>query len=181
VSGEIDKWNRYGTMVVRNRHPANENFHVAREYLDAARTLHNHPMPITDMIWLEEVPESQKVRQLHFPLFYCIAHACELFLKAFLGAKGLGPKTPGWRRHDIKSLLAACIDQGLTITEDTRRLLDDIASENSDFTFRFPERLTPIFFPPAKGAIAAVEQLDQSVEPAIAPFLLVKQSEVDGI
>lgn len=171
------KWNRYGTVFARNMHPASTHLDVARQYLEAARTLHVHPMAKKDVIWLvDDVPENAKFDELHFPLFFCLAHASELLLKGFLSAKGKGKEAPGWRNHDIKALLDACVALGLVVTEGTRNLLDDLASENSDFTFRFHDRTSPVFFPPTKGAIAAVEELEQSVSPAIKPFSAVKRN-----
>ncbi|MGY2843391.1 hypothetical protein ACVIWU_006733 [Bradyrhizobium sp. USDA 4509] len=177
MTDELDKWKRYGTMSVRNYHPAWAYLETAREYLEAGRTLHLHPMPKKDVIWLEDVPEHYKFYELQFPLMYCLAHTSELLLKAFLTAHGKGPKdTPGWRNHSIGGLLHASIDLGLVITDTTRRFIDDLASENDDFTYRFGERTTPIFFPPTKDALQAVDDLDRGVFPAIAPFIGTKGS-----
>jgi hypothetical protein len=166
-----DKLARFGTIAARNMHPAGNCLHVAREYLAAARTLHIHPTPNTGTIWFEWVPEYAKVQELHFPLFFCLAHASELMLKGFLIANEMGKEIEGWRNHDVKALLNACISLGLVITENTRTLMDDIVSENSDYTFRFHERLTPVFFPDTKTSIRAVEELDESVSPVVSPYL----------
>jgi hypothetical protein len=177
VVGAINKYARFGTLSARNMHPAGTCLHVAREYLEAAKTLHLHPTPKTGMIWLEDVPKSAKFDELSFPLFFCLAHASELMLKGFLTANGKGKETDGWRNHDIKALLDACLALGLVITENTHSLLDDLGSENSDFTFRFHERTSPVFFPPTKSAIRAVEELDQSVSPAVSPFLATQRAD----
>jgi hypothetical protein len=49
-----DKWSRFGTVFARNMHPAGTYLEVAREYLKAAKTLHLHPTPKTDVVWLIE-------------------------------------------------------------------------------------------------------------------------------
>jgi hypothetical protein len=131
-------------------------------------------MPKNVVWFIEDVPEHEKFYELRFPLFFCLAHASELMLKGFLYAKGKGEDTTGWKKHDVKALLNACLDLGLVITERTHSLLDDLASENSDFTFRFAERTTPVFFPPTEGAIVAVEELDQSVSPVVSPYCAEK-------
>jgi hypothetical protein len=179
MTDELDKWKRYGTVSMRNLHPAWAYLETAREYLEAGRTLHRHPMPKTDVQWLiEDVPEDWKFYELQFPLLFCLAHASELLLKAYLSAHGRGKETAGWRNHDIKALREACLGLGLVITENTRSLMDDIASENNDFTYRFGERTSPIFFPPTKVAIQAVDELVQSVLPAVSPFVGTKGSGV---
>ncbi|MCS3480261.1 hypothetical protein M2212_007107 [Bradyrhizobium elkanii] len=177
MADEPDKWKRYGTMSVRNYHPAWAYLETAREYLEAGRTLHLHPLPKQNLEWLiEDVPESWKFYELKFPLLYCLAHASELLLKAFLMAHGKGPDTPGWRKHSIAPLLQTSIELGLVITDKTRRFMDDLASENDDFTYRFGERTTPIFFPPTKDALQAVDELDRSIFPSVEPFIGTKGS-----
>lgn len=175
MADEPKKWNRYGTMLGRNLHPAWAYLETAREYLEAGRTLHRHPMPKTNTQWLiEDVPEHWKFYELQFPLMYCLAHASELLLKAFLTAHGKGRDTPGWRNHAIDGLLQASLDFGLVITDKTQRFIEDLASENDDFTYRFGERTTPIFFPPTKDALQAVDDLDRSIFPAVEPFIGTK-------
>lgn len=176
MADELDKWKRYGTMSVRNLHPAWAYLETAREYLEAGRTLHLHPMPKNDVIWLiDDVPEDWKFYELQYPLLYCLAHASELLLKAFLSAHRKGAKeVPGWRNHSISDLLQACLGFGLVVTDNTRKFIDDLASENDDFTYRFGERTTPVFFPPTKGALQAVDDLVQSVLLAVEPFIGTK-------
>lgn len=177
MADELDKWKRHGTMSVRNLHPAWAYLKTAREYLAAGRTLHLHPMPKDDVVWLiDDVPEDLKFYELNFPLMYCLAHASELLLKAFLSAHGKGKDTPGWRNHYIGTLLQVCLGLGLVITDNTRSFIGDLASENDDFTYRFCERTTPIFFPPTNAALQAVDELDQSILPAVEPFIGTKGS-----
>lgn len=175
MADEPDKWKRYGTMSVHNFHPAWAYLKTAREYLEAGRTLHRHPMPKDDVVWLiDDVPEDWKFYELKFPLMYCLAHASELLLKAFLSAHGKGKDTPGWRNHSIGTLLQVCLGLGLVTTDNTRSFIGDLASENDDFAYRFGERTTPIFFPPTNGALQAVDELDQSILPAVEPFMGTK-------
>ena len=115
-----------------------------------------------------------KFHELQFPLMYCLAHAVELLLKAFLSANGKGRETQGWRNHAVGVLCQSCTDLGLVITDNTRLFIDDLASENDDFTYRFGERTTPIFFPSTKSTLQAVDELDQSVLPTVQPFIGTK-------
>jgi hypothetical protein len=163
----------------RNMHPAGTSLHLAREYLEAAKALERHPTPVTGMIWLEESPEvdALKFRTLRFPLFFCLTHAVELMLKGFLSAHGKGKETPGWKDHNIGKLVEACYSLGLTITDRTRSFIDDAIAENSDYTFRFHERISPVAFPPTKTAIGAVDDLDESVYPTVRPYLVMQRGE----
>ncbi|WP_029582492.1 hypothetical protein [Bradyrhizobium sp. URHD0069] len=175
MANELDKWMRHGTVLGRNLHPAWAYLETAREYLEAGRTLHLHPMPKKDVRWLvDDVPEDWKFYELQFPLLFCLAHASELLFKAFLSAHGKGKETPGWRNHAIGVLCQSCLNLGLVITDNTRSFIDDLASENDDFTYRFGERTTPIFFPPTKSALQAVDELERSVTPPVEPFIGTK-------
>ena len=98
-------------------------------------------------------------------------------LKSFLLAHDKGKETPGWRNHNLGHLLVACTEIGLTVTDQTLLFVNEMIAENSDYTFRFHERISPVSFQSTKTAIEAVDDLNKSVSPTVSPYLAMSRQE----
>lgn len=87
--------------------------------------------------------EAEKWAILHDPVCNLIGHAAELYLKAFLMAKGRTPKELKDKKlgHNLLNLYKASEQEGLALDEE---YVDALASLSSDYgeppyVFRYPE------------------------------------------
>lgn len=127
---------------------------------------------------LQVSPWTGKTAGSLIPLFFCLAQAAELFLKAFLSAKGRDRKdVPGWQRHRLDKLLEASLSMGLVLKERAQEKINEIGQQNIDYEFRFLETTKPVFLPPPREARTAIVQLKASVFPTIRPFIRARNKQ----
>ena len=77
-------------------------------------------------------------REIRFPMYFLLAHATELLLKAHLAAQGVEKKTMRNIGHGLKDLFAACDDPLLKNINHLDQMVDRLQIMNQHNDFRYP-------------------------------------------
>jgi hypothetical protein len=173
----IDVPRGYSAFALRMDLPGNLYF-LAEQYLIAAVAIADAaptPGPGRVMTGLPSAPQA-KGSVAPIPMYFCIAHAAELFLKSYLSAKGERRDTvPGWTMHNIGDLLKTTIERGLVLDELSQKIVSDIGSQNEKFQLRFQEDTLPLVLPPAGKSIEAIRRLADGVLLTVRPHFRVRE------
>lgn len=167
----------YSATARRMEIPANY-YALAEEYLDAAIILYEAPPAAPTgrvmRVWTGlPSPPPEKGTRAPLAMFFCFAQSAELFIKAFLSAKGV-KKCAGWNKHDLIQLLQASSEVGLNLNKPAHEVIADIGLQNRGYALRFQKNTTPIVLPPANQAIASIQHLRDNVLETARPFMKVR-------
>jgi HEPN domain-containing protein len=100
-------------------------FNFARSYWQSAVLLHSAKAPVSHP---------------HAPVTLLLAHSIELYLKAFLGVKGIGiNELKTHFGHDFRALVEEAAAQGLSIDNEDREISDLLAEQESIRRSRYIE------------------------------------------
>lgn len=127
-------------------------FNFARSYWQSGVLLHYAKAPVTH-------PDA--------PVTLLLAHSIELYLKAFLRAKGIGVKDLKERfGHDFRALLEEAGNHGLAIDDEDRDIGELLAEKESIRRSRYIE--TGYYQRPSLPALSRMcRSLDESVSEAL--------------
>lgn len=96
----------------------------------------------------------------HIPRRFLALHSIELYLNAFLLAKGLEPKTIRGLQHDIGERSSRAIGAGLILRKRTARHLETLSSNREYLVTRYgPEMTTTLS--QVNRVMATLEELSQ--------------------
>lgn len=103
----------------------------------------------------------------HTPRRFLALHAIELYLNAFLLAKGLEPKTIRGLQHDIGERSQMAIGAGLTLRKRTAHHLETLSSNREYLVTRYGPEMTATLSQ-VNRVIATLEELSQKVAKVVA-------------
>lgn len=98
----------------------------------------------------------------HVPRRFLALHSIELYLNAFLLAKGLDPKIVRGFQHDIGERTRRAIDAGLVLRKRTAKHLELLASNREYLVTRYGPEMTATLSQ-VNRVMATLEELSQKV------------------
>lgn len=109
------------------------------ELRDGNQGLYRHE----GLAWLESAKVLEKARKGFGlgPFYYIVAHACELFTKAFLLWRGVSHEELRSKKlsHDIPKLLDKAQEYGLQLEEEFTPFFEALDNMNRDHKQRYPK------------------------------------------
>ena len=177
-----------GEHVVQLNMPAAGNlFYQAEAYLEAGTVLWTTPpgeVHYPGEVTLTMVgfparlgPPRRNIRTL-VPMYFCLLHAAELFLKSFLSAAGFDKSLDGWSNHNVSKLIKTAVSAELPITPESIEILNELWAANDRFALRFQETVSPMHLPPVADVSKAVHEIRKAVLSAAQPSFQIRTVEL---
>ena len=136
---------------------AHELFERAAEYLDAFSVLSSDARP-----------------KRYYASYFLLTHSLELFLKAYLAAKGR-PKLEMRRvGHDLKKLIELCEASGIPTVAELRPLTFHMHEMNRDHDFRYPSGFN-LNVPRPAECLRVLEGLQDAISPVVNAAAAIAQ------